>query len=107
MTTVKTPSLINPHQVQATINLRLAKREDLVFNKKLMIGVEFYVLNGDGISLSGKHMVTLGTDKEEFGKLYKQKRIYVPVSCIDAPILLSSSVYWMHNLKPEKNGQTY
>lgn len=92
-------SSINPGIIQATINLRLAVEHDLAYNRKLNIGTEYYILNGDGITLSGKHTINLGTDKEELNLFYKQKRIYVPASCIEIPILISSSVHWTRNLK--------
>ena len=95
----KKDSSIKTAIVQATINLRPAEAIDLAYNRELNIGTEYYVLNGDGITLSGKHTITLGTDKEELNLFYKQNRIYVPVSCLDAPILLSSSIHWTRDLK--------
>lgn len=87
--------------LKATINLRLATKEDLVYNSKLLIGVKYYVLNNQSNSLSGLHETNEDTNKEELASFHKQKRVYVFVSCLDSPIIYE--MFHKSELEPELN----
>ncbi|EKF56218.1 hypothetical protein I215_01808 [Galbibacter marinus] len=73
--------------ISVKVSLRLAEVDDLKINRNtLRYGQCYAVKNSDGLTLSGMHIINEDTDPLELKFFLDQKRLLVPVSCLDATI---------------------
>lgn len=72
------------------VSLRLADVDDLKINRNtLRYGQCYAVKNSDGQTLSGMHIIDESTDPLELKFFLDQKRLLVPVSCLDIPLKIT------------------
>lgn len=77
--------------ISAPIQFRPAEKEDLISDSKTpRYGTAYLVMNQDGKSLSGFHIITRETDITELASWFKQGRVWVPLSCLDAEIVVDN-----------------
>jgi len=73
--------------ISVNIKLRLAESDDLkATSKTLWYGKCYAVINSDGSTVSGMHIIDSDTDPLELKYFLDQKRLLVPVSCLDEDI---------------------
>ncbi len=69
------------------LSLKKAVPEDLKKDKStLRFGQTYAIINGDGKTLSGLHIINEETDPMELAQFLEQERILVPMSCLDSKI---------------------
>lgn len=74
----------------ATLHFKQADKFDLIESqKKLRLGKEYWVLNQDLKTLSGKHTINQDTDANELAAWFKAGRVYVLESCLDKKICIN------------------
>lgn len=74
--------------IQVIHTLKAAKKDDLVINGKPNYWLNYFLLNNDKETFSGMHTLTPETNLKEINSMWKQNRIYIPVSCLDKSIKL-------------------
>lgn len=73
--------------ITATIQCRPAEKEDLLRDAKtLRLGQAYLVMNGDGQTLSGFHIIRPETDPYELSAWFKAGRVFVPLCSVDSTI---------------------
>ena len=71
----------------AAFKLRPGTPEDFKINDNTWrYGQAYAVVNADGKTLSGMHVINRSTDPFEIKKFLEENRIFVPVSCLDYTI---------------------
>ena len=77
--------------IKANISFRPAEKEDLIRDKKtLRFGQAYLVMNSDGKTLSGFHIVRPDTNPLELSSWFKQGRVYVPLCSLDSKIEINA-----------------
>jgi len=75
----------------AQVLFREGAPDDLKVNPTtLKYGQAFVVINSDEKTLSGFHIITEDTDPKELAAWLNDKRLYVPVSCLDEDISIKA-----------------